>query len=103
MREIGVGARDVRAILLTHGHIDHAGNAAELKDWTGAPIGVYQVRYIQDGTGGRSLTITGVSTSRWGNSTTMPGLNTAAAGETIHNYFYNGTNAYGSSMKVGAV
>lgn len=38
MNEAGVGARDVRAILLTHGHIDHAGNAAELREWTGAPV-----------------------------------------------------------------
>ena len=38
MERIGVGPKDVRAILLTHGHIDHAGNAAELKAWTGAPV-----------------------------------------------------------------
>src|SRR4051812_36946665 len=38
LAEIGVRPADVRAILLTHGHIDHAGNAAELKAWTGAPI-----------------------------------------------------------------
>ncbi len=38
MAAAGVGPRDVRAILLTHGHIDHAGCAAELKAWTGAPI-----------------------------------------------------------------
>jgi glyoxylase-like metal-dependent hydrolase (beta-lactamase superfamily II) len=38
MKEAGVGPRDVRAILLTHGHIDHAGCAAELKAWTGAPV-----------------------------------------------------------------
>jgi glyoxylase-like metal-dependent hydrolase (beta-lactamase superfamily II) len=38
MNAIGVGPRDVRAILLTHGHIDHAGSAAELKAWTGAPL-----------------------------------------------------------------
>jgi glyoxylase-like metal-dependent hydrolase (beta-lactamase superfamily II) len=38
MAKAGVGAADVRAILLTHGHIDHAGNAAELKAWTGAPV-----------------------------------------------------------------
>jgi glyoxylase-like metal-dependent hydrolase (beta-lactamase superfamily II) len=38
MENIGAGPRDVRAILLTHGHIDHAGCAAELKAWTGAPV-----------------------------------------------------------------
>lgn len=38
MARAGVGPKDVRAILLTHGHIDHAGNAAALKEWTGAPV-----------------------------------------------------------------
>ena len=34
----GLGPRDVRAIVLTHGHIDHAGCLAELRAWTGAPV-----------------------------------------------------------------
>lgn len=38
MARAGVGPREVRAILLTHGHIDHAGNAAWAREWTGAPV-----------------------------------------------------------------
>lgn len=38
MASVGIGRRDLRAILLTHGHIDHAGNAAELQAWTGAKL-----------------------------------------------------------------
>lgn len=38
MARVGVGPRDVRAILLTHGHIDHAGDLRELQAWTGAPV-----------------------------------------------------------------
>jgi glyoxylase-like metal-dependent hydrolase (beta-lactamase superfamily II) len=38
MRKLGLGPRDLRAILLTHGHIDHAGNAAWATEWSGAPV-----------------------------------------------------------------
>ena len=38
LRRLGLGPRDVCAILLTHGHLDHAGNLAWAKAWTGAPI-----------------------------------------------------------------
>lgn len=38
LTELGAGPKDVRAILLTHGHLDHAGNAAEFQAWTGAPV-----------------------------------------------------------------
>lgn len=38
LERCGLGPRDVRAILLTHGHIDHVGNLAWAKAWTGAPI-----------------------------------------------------------------
>jgi glyoxylase-like metal-dependent hydrolase (beta-lactamase superfamily II) len=38
LRQLGLGPDAVRAILLTHGHLDHAGNLAWAKEWCGAPI-----------------------------------------------------------------
>ena len=38
LREIGLTWGDVEAILLTHGHLDHAGNLARIKKLTGAPV-----------------------------------------------------------------
>lgn len=38
LRRLGFGPKDLRAVLLTHGHIDHAGNASWAKAWSGAPI-----------------------------------------------------------------
>lgn len=38
MQRLGRGSRDLKAILLTHGHLDHAGCAAWAQTWSGAPI-----------------------------------------------------------------
>lgn len=38
LRRLGLAPRAVQAILLTHGHLDHAGNLGWLQRWTGAPI-----------------------------------------------------------------
>ena len=38
MRGLGLRPDDIKAILLTHGHLDHAGNLAWAKGWCGAPI-----------------------------------------------------------------
>lgn len=38
LRQLGLGPDAVKAILLTHGHLDHAGNLAWAQQWTGAPI-----------------------------------------------------------------
>jgi glyoxylase-like metal-dependent hydrolase (beta-lactamase superfamily II) len=36
--EVGLTWRDIKAILLTHGHLDHTGNLARLKQLTGASV-----------------------------------------------------------------
>src|SRR5438045_3450015 len=38
LKQLGLTPRSIKAILLTHGHLDHAGNLARLKNWTGAKI-----------------------------------------------------------------
>lgn len=38
LRKFGIAPAQVQAILLTHGHLDHSGNLAWIKDWTGAPV-----------------------------------------------------------------
>jgi glyoxylase-like metal-dependent hydrolase (beta-lactamase superfamily II) len=38
LRRLGRGPDAVKAILLTHGHIDHVGNLAWAKEWTSAPV-----------------------------------------------------------------
>lgn len=38
MRTLGLGPANLRAILLTHGHLDHTGGLAALKAWSGAPV-----------------------------------------------------------------
>ncbi len=38
VEEAGVRAEDLRLILISHGHLDHYGTAAELREWCGAPV-----------------------------------------------------------------
>ena len=40
-REHAVAPDDIRLILITHGHLDHFGSAAALKERTGAPVAVH--------------------------------------------------------------
>jgi hydroxyacylglutathione hydrolase len=41
LKSYGVAPDDVRLILITHGHIDHFGSAAALRERTGAPVAVH--------------------------------------------------------------
>jgi hydroxyacylglutathione hydrolase len=41
LAEHGVAPGDIRLILLTHGHTDHFGSAAELRERTGAPVAIH--------------------------------------------------------------
>lgn len=38
LRKAGRSLRDIKLIVVTHAHVDHAGSAAELRDITGVPI-----------------------------------------------------------------
>jgi glyoxylase-like metal-dependent hydrolase (beta-lactamase superfamily II) len=38
LKKTGLGWSNIRAILLTHGHLDHTGHLARIKQLTGAPI-----------------------------------------------------------------
>lgn len=78
------------------------GNATLTISFTGAAVGTYQLRLIQDGTGSRTVTWSGLSASRWLGSAAAPAINGAASGETIVSIFYDGTNAVQSLAKVGA-
>lgn len=41
LEQRGVNPTDISLILLTHGHADHIGSAAELRERTGAPIAIH--------------------------------------------------------------
>jgi hydroxyacylglutathione hydrolase len=38
VRKLGLTPQSIKTILLTHGHLDYAGNLAWLKKWTGAKV-----------------------------------------------------------------
>lgn len=46
--QLGLKPTSIKALLLTHGHLDHAGNLAWLKQWTGAKVYAHaeEVRHV---------------------------------------------------------
>lgn len=65
-------------------------------------VGHYQLRIIQDTTGSRTLSYSGISGSRWVGSATAPSINALANGESILNLFWDGVNYTQSLAKIGA-
>jgi len=51
IRQLGFKERDVRLILITHGHVDHAGGARRMAKITGAPVAVHRrdLRTVETG------------------------------------------------------
>jgi hypothetical protein len=78
------------------------GNATLTITTPSAP-GHYQLRLIQDGTGGRSVTWAGsaYASTRWGGSASAPAINTTAAGSSVVNFWFDGTNLYQTLFRIG--
>lgn len=70
---------------------------------TPAGIGHYQCVISQDGTGGRAPTWAGIASTNWLSDTGAPVINTDAAGKTMFNGFWDGTQWFGSINKIGAL
>ena len=64
-------------------------------------VGHYQLKVIQDATGGRVPTFIGVSGASWINSATQPAFNTATIGVTILTFFWGGLAYIVGLQKVG--
>lgn len=64
-------------------------------------VGHYQLRVIENATGAFTITWSGISSSRWLGATTSPPININANGETIVNFFYDGTNITQSLSRTG--
>lgn len=63
-------------------------------------IGHYQLKIVQDATGGRTLTVSGVA--GWLNSPSQPEHNLTANGVTFLNAYWDGAAWYASMNQVGA-
>ncbi len=73
--------------------------------FTDCPVGSYQLKVTQDGTGGRTVTwsTNTPGTTRWIGVVGAPTLNSAANSITFISVYWDGTNAFGSAGRVNAL
>jgi hypothetical protein len=64
-------------------------------------VGHYQLRMIQNATGGFAVTIGNVGSTKWLNAAAQPTFNTAANGETILTFWWTGSSWIAGAQKVG--
>lgn len=65
-------------------------------------VGHYQLRLIQDATGGRAVSFTGLSGTRWLGSVNQPDLHMVSNGESILSIYFDGSQMIQSLAKIGA-
>lgn len=95
-----------KTITLTNGakqKLTLTGNCTITVSFSGAGVGTYQLRLIQDATGGRTVAWSGLSGSRWVGATSAPSINGNIAGETLVSIYYDGSSAIQSVSRVGVV
>lgn len=104
VRDLGTQAAAVSLAFDTYQNakVTLSGNAV-ITLGTPAGIGHFQCVISQDGTGGRTPTWAGISTGSWLSDTGTPVINDAAAGKTMFNGFWDGTQWFGSINKIGAL
>lgn len=66
-------------------------------------VGHYQLRVIQDATGGRTPSYAGISALRWLGTAAVPAVNGNANSESIISLYWDGARYTQSMAKVGAV
>jgi hypothetical protein len=69
--------------------------------FSGCGPGMYQLKVVQNGTGGYAITWIGIDTDDWIGKSLAPGINGSANGVSIATFWYDGTNVYGSIARVG--
>ena len=63
LKKLSINPKDIKLIILTHGHLDHIGSAKEIKEITGAKIAMHQ---LEKNCLEKSLMLVPPAVNRWG-------------------------------------